>query len=203
MAQPHSLRLAPRLLALALMPALVLALVLGASRPGVAHAADAPPPLVAEQDVHVLREGERFTVDVVMHAPVTPVQAFAVLVDFEHMASFIPNLSSSEVLSRSGSLLTVRQKGVVRWGVLALSFDSLRELQLTPPHEIHGRAIGGSFKHLDTAMRLDGEPGGTQLHYHAEGEPGDWFPPLIGPALVQHETAEQFSAMLQEMVRRR
>lgn len=170
---------------------------------GAAMAADGPAALVADQDVHVVRDGERFTVDAVMHAPVPPALAFAVLVDFEHMTSFIPNLSSSEVLSRNGPLVTVRQKGVVRWGVLSLHFDSLRELQLAPPHEIRGRAIGGSFRHLDTLMRLDSEPGGTLMRYHAEGEPGDWFPPLIGPALVQHETAEQFSAVLQEMIRRR
>lgn len=51
-------------------------------------------------------------------------------------------------------------------------------------------------------MQLEAEPGGTRLHYHAEVVPGFWFPPMIGPALVRHETAEQFSAIIREMMRR-
>ena len=52
-------------------------------------------------------------------------------------------------------------------------------------------------------MQLEAETGGTRLQYHAEVQPDFWFPPLIGPALVQRQTAEQFSAMIQEMLRRR
>ena len=33
-------------------------------------------------------------------------------------------------------------------------------------------------------------------------EPETALPPLVGPAMVQHETAAQFSAMVREMVRR-
>jgi hypothetical protein len=33
-------------------------------------------------------------------------------------------------------------------------------------------------------------------------QPGGLFPPFIGPDLVRHQTAQQFSAMVQEMQRR-
>lgn len=157
---------------------------------------------VNDADVRVERDGALFRLDVVMHAPVPQALAYAVLTDFEHMASFIPNLQSSQVLSRQGPVWTVRQTGTARWGLLALAFESVRELVLDPPQEIRARSIGGSFARMDSRMQLSPEPGGTRLHYHAEGVPGDWFPPLIGPALIRHETAEQFTAMLQEMQRR-
>jgi hypothetical protein len=52
-------------------------------------------------------------------------------------------------------------------------------------------------------MQLEPEAGGTRLQYHAEVQPEFWMPPLIGPAIVRHETAEQFSAIIDEMIRRR
>ncbi|MDR7377704.1 carbon monoxide dehydrogenase subunit G [Rhodoferax ferrireducens] len=165
-----------------------------------ATAADAP--LVAESDVHVERSGGTFTVDLSMHAPVEPAQAWAVLTDFEHMADFIPNLSSSQVLERSDTVLKVAQKGVARYGVFSTPFESVREIHLNPPHEIRAHGLGGNVQRMDSLMQLEAEGTGTRLTYHAEVLPGFWFPPLIGPALVRHETAEQFSAMLHEMLRR-
>ena len=62
--------------------------------PGPAAAADTPP-LVPDNDVRVERSGNTFTVDVVMHAPVPLAQAWAVVVDFGHMAEFVPNLTAA------------------------------------------------------------------------------------------------------------
>lgn len=159
-----------------------------------------PVPLVAPEAVQVERHGAAFSVDLVMHTPVAPARAFEVLTDFEHMARFVPNLTESRVLERRDGSLKVQQKGVARWGVFTLNFESVRELQLSPPREIRAHTVSGNVKAMDSLMQLAPEPGGTRLHYHAEVEPGSWFPPGIGPALVQHETAEQFSALLGEML---
>lgn len=159
-------------------------------------------PAVRDQDVHVERANGGFVVDVVMHTPVQPAQAWLVLTDFEHMASFVPNLKSSRVLERGEGGLKVYQQGVARYGLFSASFESLREIRLTPYSEIRAHGLGGNFQRMESLMRLEPEGGGTRLSYHAEALPGFWFPPMIGPALVRHETAEQFSAMLDEMRRR-
>ena len=44
----------------------------------------------------------------------TTVLAWAVLTDFEHMGSIVPNLTSSQVMERRDTTLSVKQKGVVR-----------------------------------------------------------------------------------------
>lgn len=174
-------------------------LVLLATSPAVLAAG----PAVLDQDVRVARADGGFVVDVVMHAPVRPAQAWAVLTDFEHMASFVPNLKISRVLERSDSVLKVQQQGVARYGLFSASFESLREIRLTPSSEIRAHGLGGNIQRMESLMRLEPEGNGTRLSYHAEALPGFWFPPMIGPALVRHETAEQFSAMLDEMQRRR
>ncbi|WP_394787113.1 SRPBCC family protein [Rhodoferax sp.] len=170
---------------------------------GAALATDAPAPaLVADSDVKVERSNGAFTVDLTVHAPVAPERAWAVLTDFEHMADFVPNLNSSQVSERSDSMLKVTQKGVAHYGIFSSHFESTREIHLAPPHEIRAHGVGGNIQRMESRMQLEAEGSGTRLTYHAEVLPGFWLPPLIGPSLVQHETAGQFSAMLQEMLRR-
>jgi len=158
--------------------------------------------VVSDSDVRVERSGGNFTVDLTLYAPVAPALAWAVLTDFEHMVEFVPNLISSQVTERSDTMLKVSQKGVARYGLFSSNFESIRDIRLTPLREIRAHGVGGNIQRMDSVMQLQAEGAGTRLTYHAEGKPDFWFPPLIGPALVRHETAEQFSAMLHEMIRR-
>ena len=166
-----------------------------------ALAADAPA-AVADSDVRVERAHGSFTVDMAVHVPVDAARAWAVLTDFEHMADFVPNLTSSVVTERSDTLVKVVQKGVARYGIFSTPFESVREIQLAPPNEIRAHGVGGNIQRMESRMQLEPEGSGTRLTYHAEVLPGFWFPPVIGPSLVRHETAEQFSAMVREMQRR-
>lgn len=159
-------------------------------------------PVVSDKDVRVVRSGDTFTVNVAVYTPLAPTLAWAVLIDFDHMAGFLPNISSSQVMERSDDLLKVMQKGVARFGFFSKDFESIREIQLTPSVEIRSNNVGGNLKRMQSVMRLQPEGTGTRLTYRADVEPGFWFPPMIGPSLVRHETAEQISAMLREMLRR-
>jgi len=157
---------------------------------------------VASKDVRVERVGDSFTVDLRMYAPVAPELAWAVLIDFERMAEFIPNLTHSQILERGEDTLQIRQKGVARYGPFSSSFESTREIRLTPKREIRAHGVGGNVKRMESLMRLEAEGDGTRLTYHAEVLPDFWLPPMVGPSFVRHETAEQFSAMIREMLRR-
>ena len=176
----------------------------------VAHAAQAEQaaqavksmPAVSDNDVRVMRSGDTFTVNVAVYTPVAPALAWAVLIDFDHMAGFLPNISSSQVTQRSDNLLKVAQKGVARFGFFSKNFESIREIELNPNVEIRSNNVGGNLKRMQSVMQLQPEGTGTRLTYRADVEPGFWFPPMIGPSLVRHETAEQISAMLKEMLRR-
>ncbi|MBK6869150.1 MAG: SRPBCC family protein [Burkholderiales bacterium] len=158
---------------------------------------------LAGPDVRVQRQGSAFSIDAVLHAPVPLATAWEVLTDFEQMPRYQTNLSRSEVLERSPQRLLVRQQGVARFGPFSSAFDSVREMQLAPPRSIRARQVSGKvLRQMTSLMTLEPEEGGTRLSYHADMEPETSLPPLIGPALVQHETAEQFAAIVREMVRR-
>lgn len=157
---------------------------------------------ISDKEVHVLRSGEGFVIDVDMHPPVPPHKAWEVLTDYEHMSRFVPNLSSSQVLEHDGNHLKIKQAGSAHYGPFSMAFESVREVQLKPPHQIVVHGVGGSVKTMESTLDLEPEPGGTRLRYHAEVVPQDPLPPLLGPAAVRQQTAEQFSAMIEEMLKR-
>jgi ribosome-associated toxin RatA of RatAB toxin-antitoxin module len=161
------------------------------------------PPLVSGSDVRVERIGGGFTVDLTLYAPVAPSRAWEVLTDFDRMSEFVPNLKSSSVSERNENVLKVNQKGVARYGIFFVNFESVQETHLSPQREIRANGVSGDFHRMDSVMRLQAEGAGTRLTYHADVLPNFWFPPFIGPTLVRHEIAEQFTGMLREMTQRK
>lgn len=164
-----------------------------------AGARDAAEP---EVTVRVVRDGETITVDAEMLVPVTPQEAWAVLADYEHFTDFVPNMQVSRIVSKAGEALRVEQKGRARYGLLSFAFESLREVELSPHEALKTRMIKGNMKRMETLTRLVAEGGGTRILYHNEVVPDFWLPPLIGPAFIRHEVAEQFGAIIREMLRR-
>ncbi len=181
---------------------LVAAFAIGCICAPMGRAAAAEPALVLPDNVQVQRTGDHFTVDLTVLVPVALPVAWAVLTDFAHMVDFVPNLTSSQVLEQGEKLIKVQQKGVARFGIFSSSFESIREIRLNAPHEIRAHNVGGTVQQMDSVMQLEAHGNETRLHYHAEVAPGMWFPPMVGPALVRHETAEQLSAVVREMLRR-
>lgn len=144
-----------------------------------------------------------FTIDVDVRAPVPRQVAYAVLSDFSRMAAFVPNLERSEVLSRNGNRLRVFQQGQMRYGWFSVDFESVREVDLLPDR-ILAKSVSGTARHMESELRFDASSveRETRFHYHAWVVPETGLPPLIGPAAVRNGVAEQFSAMVQEMMRR-
>jgi hypothetical protein len=156
----------------------------------------------SESRIDVSRRGGIFVVDAALWAPVAPHEAWTVLVDFDHMASFVPNLSESRVVSRSAGQVTVAQKGVARLGLLRYPFESVREVDLQPFEQVRSRNVGGNVSRIDSTTRIFESGSGTRILYHVEVAPEFWFPDLIGEAFLRHEIREQFDAIVKEMVRR-
>lgn len=165
--------------------------------------ADVPGPAVRSHEVVATRTDQGFTVDVAFVVPVPVSVAWAVITDFQHMAEFLPNLAVSQVLERSQQGLRVRQKGSTRFGPFHFDFEYIRDIQVFPESELRAHGVGGNFKRVDSITRLSTVVGGTRLEYHVEAQPDFWVPPVIGPLILRDQTADQFSALVDEMIRRR
>lgn len=165
------------------------------------HAAGSP---AADQDigVHVKKDGAEIVVDVdvLVNAPLAV--AWEVLTDYDHMTEFIANLQSSSVQARNGQTLQVYQKGKAERGLLSITFENVREVQLVPFQEIRSRLISGDLKASQFTTRVVAD--GTQVHIINSGRytPKIWVPPFIGPALIEAETRKQFGEIRTEILRR-
>ena len=167
---------------------------------GLVHAET--PTWVQPDDVRVTRRAEGFRIEVDMQAPVPPAIAWQVLVDFANMARFSPNLESSRIVESRGNTLKIEQAGSVHFGPFSQHFVSVREITLTPQREILAKQLSGTSRHMESRMLLKGQEDGTRLEYRAEIVPETALPPLLGPVFIRHEMAEQFSNIINEMVKR-
>jgi carbon monoxide dehydrogenase subunit G len=154
-------------------------------------------------EVQVKLDEDVVLIDAVVHAPVTVGEAWAVLIDFDHMAEFLPNLQSSVVQSRTGNALRVAQKGESAAGPLSFSFDTVREIDLTPVSAITFHLISGTMEKLDGVTRLFPEGNGTRITYHAVAIPGHLLPLSFAESFIARDVRAKFQAFVVEMSRRR
>ena len=154
-------------------------------------------------EVSVRIQGEEVIVDVNCYVRVTPQEAWAVITDYDHATRFISKLEKSVVLSRTGDMLVVAQKGSMGYGPFSVPLETVTEVRLTPFEQTESRLISGNMKKNEAVTRLSAEAGGTRMVYHLESIPDVWLPPIIGRALVEFETRARFNQLLDEMLRRK
>lgn len=153
-------------------------------------------------EVRVEKRGEMVVVDVEASVAAASHQAWAVLTDYDHMASYLSTLKSSAIVRRDGNSLQVEQTGEAHRAFLHFTFRSLRSVELVPPREIRSHLISGDFKSYVFTTRLADKGTHTQISHHGEYVPINWVPPGIGPALIKEETTKQYQELIAEMLRR-
>ena len=139
----------------------------------------------------------RFTVQ----APIKSV--WAVLTDFDHMTSFLPNFEVSKIMAREGDKLQVTQKGKQSFGLISIPFDNLRQVTLTPYTQIESHLIRGSLRQSDGLTTLIDQGETTEVVYHGEFLPNINLPAGLGIPAVESETRKQFEQIRGEVERRK
>jgi ribosome-associated toxin RatA of RatAB toxin-antitoxin module len=156
----------------------------------------------SQSAVRVQKRGEAVVIDVDMPVPATPSIAWAVLTDYEHMATFLSNLTSSRVVKRQGETLQVAQSGRTKIAFMTFSFAVVRAVELTPMYEIRSSLVSGDFKSYVSTTRLIGLTQGVRVVHHGEYVLKAWLPPMVGVAVIESETRKQFDELSAEMLRR-
>lgn len=153
--------------------------------------------------IAVTGEGGAYVCEAVLYAPVRPTLAWEVLTDIDHMVEWVPNMRQSRVLRREGDVAYIEQVGLAQFGFLSFTFTTQRRLELERPVSIRAFQVRGSARRYDSVVRLTPEGMGTRLDYRAQFEPGFLAAVLFSREYFEHEIAEQFTAMIREMVRRK
>ena len=158
----------------------------------------------AAQDIHVRvdRDGEKVIVDVDARMPGSLRDTWAVFTDYEHMASFLSNLTASKVLAKKDDTLEVMQSGRTKVAFMTFGFQAVRAVELVPMREVRSRLVSGDFKAYDSTTSLAPTSNGTRVRHHGEYIPKAWLPPLVGPAMIESETRKQYQEFAAEVERR-
>jgi hypothetical protein len=169
---------------------------------GPAFSADLPAAPLSDDDVEVDYRDGTYYAHLAFPVAASPAVVIDVLTDFNHMVGIVPNLESSQIVSRRGHVFVIKQRGRANFGPFSFPFESLRQIELLPDGRIIGTAISGSSKHLRSELRVQAADGGARIDYQIEVVPDRWVPSSIGVRFMRHEMAEQFSALIHEMERR-
>lgn len=170
----------------------------------MAEATEPPPAALDDDDVTVdYREGTYWG-QLSLRAGVPPALAIEVLTDFEQMARFIPNVTSSRIVARTGNVYRIAQQGVARFGLLAFGFESERQVEVLADGRLLSKGLSGSSKYMRSELRVQplGQGEASRLDYRIELAPERWLPSSIGVNFMRHELAEQFNALVREMEKR-
>lgn len=155
-------------------------------------------------DIAVSIDGNEVQIDINALIEARPRDVWAVFTDFDRMADFVSNLKSSHIIARGNpNTLTVEQHGRAGVGPLSFTLDSVREIQMKPFEWIRSKLLSGGMKKFDGITRISEEGGKTRVSYHSDVTSATWIPPVIGRKLIEEQAREQFSQMLQEVLRRK
>jgi len=165
-------------------------------------AADGPGGGLADDDVDVSYRDGTYSARLSFPVAASPTTVLNVLTDFDHMVGVVPNLESSRVVSRSGRVFIIEQRGKADFGPLSVRFESRRRVELFPDGRLVADALSGSTKYMHSELRVLAEGRAARIDYQVEMIPDRWLPSSLGVSFMRHELAEQFNALRREMERR-
>lgn len=152
--------------------------------------------------VGLRRDGPALVVEVDCLVPAPAAIAWDVLTDYAHMARYLSNLESSDVLERKDNWMRVHQVGRASQGPLSLRFDNVREVELVPPDEVRSRFLNGDFKDSTFVTRVVASGTGIRIVNSGRYVTDLWIPPVIGPHLIAAGIRRQFGEIRDEILRR-
>ena len=182
-----------RILSMCAAPALLAASML-------AYAAG---PSAKDITVKVERDGNTFTVNTELTVAASLDETWDVLVDFDKMAAILTNVDASKITNRDGNKFEVVQKSHSSAGLIKISLDSVRQVELTPKHEIHSHLVKGDLKSSDFTTRLAEEGGVTKVSVSGKFVASGLGSAAITVDAVQAQTQRQYQELREEVLRRK
>ncbi len=164
----------------------------------------APVAAIAQQvSIETSVQGDLVTVTASAEMQVDSRTVWNVISDYNHLAEFIPNIRNSRVVQRDGDRLLVSQTGEFSFLFFRQPVEVMLAVAESAPRQIVARAVGGNLREMEGRYELENLPtGAVRLSYSARLIPEFSVPPFIGKMVVRRVLAKQFTAMVNEILRR-
>jgi carbon monoxide dehydrogenase subunit G len=154
-------------------------------------------------ELKVEQQADEFLVSAQSDVDADRATIWSTLSDYDHLAGFIPGISSSRTLSRNGTEAVVEQRGSAGVGPFRRNFTVLLLVREELNQSISTSGIGGDFRRFDSRYEVvPVDQRRTRVVYHATLVPETALPPIIGLSVVRAMICTQFNALLVEMRRR-
>jgi uncharacterized membrane protein len=153
--------------------------------------------------VHVERDGDAFMVAAELTVAASADEVWDVLTDFDHMAQILSNVDLSRVTNRNGKRFEVIQKAHGSAGLIHVSLDSVRAVELTPKREIQSHLVKGDLKSSDFTTRIARKGGLTWITVRGKIVAEGLSAAAITPEAVQAQTQRQYQELREEILRRK
>jgi len=162
------------------------------------------PLAAAAQEIHIetSRDGDLLNVRAWAELNASASTAWEVLSDYDHLAEFIPDMTSSRLVSRHGNKVVVEQKGRVGFFLYRQPVDVVLEVLEQPPLRMDARGVSGNVRDLETRYELKVTDAGVRLDYTGRFTPDFYLPPVIGIPIMRRVIERRFRAMADEIQRR-
>jgi carbon monoxide dehydrogenase subunit G len=154
-------------------------------------------------EVRVEQQGDRIVVHAQSDVAADRSTIWATLTDYDNLARFIPEMSSSRMMARNGTVALVEQRGVARVGPLRRSFSVVLQVSEHADESINLAGVGGDFKLFDARYQIVSLTADrSRIVYDAAIVPLTPTPSLMGVPIMRTMIGTQFGALVQEMSRR-
>lgn len=124
------------------------------------------------------------------------------LTDYNRLATFIPDMISSRIVSAPGAPKRVEQIADAGLFAFVMPDQVVLALEETPNSQIRFRAISGKLVSMTGEWRIVGDAAPVTLWYHAHIVPLSPIPPLGSGFFVEDEVRARFEAVGREAERR-
>ena len=156
----------------------------------------------AEVTVKVERQENAFQVEANLLVAVDKGVAWQVLTDYDNLASFVPGMRSSRIVSAPGEPLLLEQKGESGFLLFRVPIEVVSRVEEAPLNTIRFQSVGGNLTNKRGEWALEWHDHATRVSYRANITPGFPLPPLIGPAIVGRDVRIMVESVAREMLRR-
>ena len=128
---------------------------------------------------------------------------WSTLSDYDHLAQFIPNMSSSRMISRNGADVVVEQRGTAGFGPIRQKFTVLLTVREELNESITVAGVGGDFRYFDARYDIVPlTPHRSRIVYEATMAPSTPMPSIVSLPVMRSLISSQFGALVQEVSRR-
>ena len=158
---------------------------------------------VSPSDVRVEQHGDRIWVHAQSDVDADRSTIWSTLSDYDHLAQFIPDMSSSRTISRDGAEVIVEQRGTVGFGPIRQRFTILLAVREELDESITIAGVGGDFRYFDARYDIVPlTPRRSRIVYEATMLPSGPMPSILRMPVMRSLIRSQFGALVQEVSRR-